>query len=218
MPGKFPAPRRHRLAVLLVCLVAPVAAWPQAVQIATGGIWTASGDTTGPVKACGVKADVAGGTLLLYGRSDRPDTLRLTLRKTAWRIPNLTVPVTVSFAAGPDFQFVGKGTGATIRADVPAAEIRSFIHHFTADDDATLVLPNGHEPPWHLDLHGTTPTIEAMARCLEAAQIWLPPPFSQPPSATAPGADAAGTAPPVQPTPPSPREWVNPDTLPPGNP
>lgn len=214
---------RYHLAMLLVSLSTPLSGWAQAVQIANSGIWIASGDITSAVKACGVKADIEGGTFLLYGRSDRPGALLLTLHKATWHMPNLTVPITIAFAGGANFQFTGNGWGADIRADIAAENVRPFIHHFTADNDAVLVLPNGHEPDWHLDLHGTTPTVLSMGHCLEAAQIWLPPPFSQPPSLTSGAASGSqGAALPVQPPsslhPPTAQGWVNPDTLPPSNP
>ncbi len=142
--------------------------------------WTTSEDIEGARKFCGVGTSLAGGTLLLYGSSLKPTTLQLLLHKSLWHIPGLVVPVIIAFADGPTFTFDAQGSGADIAADIPVQDVRDFIHHFTADQQATLTLQNGRELPWTLDLRGTSPTITAMAKCLEVAGLWLPPPFTQP--------------------------------------
>lgn len=163
----------------LARVVAPPAApGPHPVMSAYG--WTTREDTAGASKFCGVETSTNGGTLLLYGGSEKPTTLRLLLHKSLWHIPGLVVPVVIAFTDGPTFTFDAQGSGADIAADVPVQDVRDFIHHFTADQQATLTLQNGRELPWTLDLRGTSPTVTAMAKCLETAQLWLPPPFTQP--------------------------------------
>ncbi len=158
---------------------APPAA-PVPLPAVTAYDWTTRQDIEGAGKLCGVGASINGGTLLLFGGSEKPATLRLLLHKNLWHIPGLTVPVIIAFTDGPTFTFQAQGSGADIAADIPAQDVHDFIHHFTADRQATLTLENGRELPWTLDLRGTSPTITAMAKCLEAAQLWLPPPFTQP--------------------------------------
>ncbi len=141
--------------------------------------WTAIGDAVSTSKLCGVETSINGGRLLLYGGSEKPTTLRLLLHKDSWHIPDLSVPVVIAFAGGQTFSLSALGNGSDIAGDVPWADVRDFVHHFTADREARLTLPNGRELPWTLDLRGTSPTIEAMAKCLETAGLYLPLPFTQ---------------------------------------
>jgi hypothetical protein len=166
------------------------------VPVATGGQWTALADTVSPVKNCSVQAAIGGGRFTLFGASDRGGVLRLNLYKSSWQIKGINVPIELSFPGGVTFNFLGVGTQSIISAEIPTAEVKSFLHQFTADASATMTLPEGREPPWQLDLTGTTPTIAAMARCLETAEIWLPLPFAQQPTSTLPLSGAA-QAPPV---------------------
>ena len=155
-------------------------AGPGSLSMVSAHDWVTREYIAGPRKLCGVEASVNGGTLLLYGGSEKPSTLRLLLHKDLWRIPDLIVPVIIAFTDGPTFTFEAQGSGADIAADIPVQDVRDFIHQFTADQQATLTLRNGRELPWTVDLRGTSPTITAMAKCLEVAELWLPPPFTQP--------------------------------------
>ena len=158
---------------------APVGNGPAPLPSVTAYDWTAIGDAVSTSKLCGVETTINGGRLLLYGGSEKPTTLRLLLHKDLWHIPDLSVPVVVAFADGASFTWFARGSGSDIAADVPETDVRDFIHHFTADREARLTLPNGRELPWTLDLRGTSPTIGAMAKCLETARLWLPLPFTQ---------------------------------------
>ena len=172
--GRRPAPLPERL-------VRPPArvGGPAPLPSVTAFAWTAIGDAVSTSKLCGVETSINGGRLLLYGGSEKPTTLRLLLHKDLWHIPGLTVPVIIAFTGGPTFTVYALGSGSDIAADIPWTDVRDFIHHFTADQDATLTLQNGRELPWTLDLRGTSPTIDAMAKCLAAAELWLPMPFTQ---------------------------------------
>jgi hypothetical protein len=171
---------KSALAAAPVLLAAIACARADPVVIAANGLWTAVEDISTSRKACGVQALINGGTFLLSGANDRPGVLRLSLHKPTWQIPNLGVPVVLTFSDGFVFNLVGTGKQDTIRVDLRDLAIKALIHEFTAKDWVTAALPGGREAPWQLDLVGTTPTIRAMARCLDAAQILLPPPFAQP--------------------------------------
>jgi hypothetical protein len=170
---------RVALAAVAMAYVALGYAQADPAVIAANGQWTTLEDMGTPRKACGVQAASNGGTFLLSGASDRAGVLRLSLHKPTWQIPDLSVPVVLSFSGGVVLKLIGTGKQATIRVDMRDAAVKSLIHELTVNSAVTMTLPEGHEPPWQLDLTGTTPTVLAMARCLEAQQIWLPPPFAE---------------------------------------
>jgi hypothetical protein len=150
------------------------------LPLAVNGAWTTLEDVASQTKMCGIQIAANGGKFTVFGTSDRQGVLRIGLLKSAWHINGIPVPIVIKFADDSTFNFTGYGSGQTIRADVPDSQVKSFIHHLTADDEATLTLPEGNEAPWALDLSGTTPAVVAMAPCIDAAQIVLPPPLRPP--------------------------------------
>jgi hypothetical protein len=170
-----------------------------AEPLATGGIWTAYGDVASATKSCGVQASLNAGIFRLSIASDQPNILHLELSKQAWAIPHKAVPIIFTFPDGTSFHLVGIGQGADMNFNVPNADIKSFLHQFTAEDTGSVSFPEGREMPWTLQLAGTTPTVTAMAKCAEDGGIVLPPPFTQQPiqmlSAGQPSADTQSAPP-----------------------
>ncbi len=152
----------------------------ETTTFSTNDSWLTLGADDGTVKGCAVQTGVNGGKFTLGGSTDRQGTLTLSLFKSTWTIPNVPVPIVLTFADGNVTRLSGTGVGTRIAADFPEASVKSFIHQFTAEGSATLTLPEGREPPWHLDLHGTTPATLAMAQCIDATQLELPAPFRKP--------------------------------------
>jgi hypothetical protein len=150
------------------------------IPLAVNGAWTTLEDSASPTKMCGIQIAANGGRFTVFGTSDQQGVLRLGLRKSSWKINGAAVPIVIKFADDVVFNFNGIGSGQTIRADIPAWEVKSFIHHLTADDQAILTLPEGHEAPWRMDLRGTTPATLALGQCVDTTQIKLPPPFRAP--------------------------------------
>ena len=171
-----------RLAPLGALLVAASlsSAIADPLPLAVNGAWTTLEDSASPTKMCGIQIAANGGRFTVFGTSDQQGVLRLGLRKSIWHINGAIVPIAIRFADDVAFNFTGFGSGQTIRADIPAWEVKSFIHHLTADDQAILTLPEGHEAPWKMDLHGTTPATLALGQCVDATRINLPPPFRAP--------------------------------------
>jgi hypothetical protein len=126
-------------------------------SIAINGAWTTLEDVASETKMCGIQIAANGGLFTVFGASDWPGILRVGLRKPEWHIPGVAVPIVIKFADDVTFDFTGYGSGPTIRAGIPGSQVKLFIHYLTADDEATLTLPEGHEAPWRMDLHGTTP-------------------------------------------------------------
>ena len=171
----------------------------ETTTLSTNGIWRTLGAEDGTVKGCAVQAGVSGGKFTIGGVTDRQGVLTLSLSKSTWNIPNLPVPIVLTFADGEVIRLSGSGVGTRIAADVPPDTVKPLIHYFTAESSAILTLPEGRESPWHLDLHGTTPATLAMAQCIDAANLVLPAPFRRPIT-------------PVQPSPPDDLETAAPST------
>ena len=122
----------RNLAISIVCFATvSFVAIAAPVRLTSAGIWTTAGDTVSEQKSCGVSADVGGGLFALFGRSDRPSTLRLALTKQSWNIPDITVPIALSFDGGVTFNFIGTGHQSEIHADIPDADVKALAHHFT---------------------------------------------------------------------------------------
>ncbi len=175
------------------------AALAETTTLSTNGSWLTLGADDGTVKGCAVQTGVNGGKFTIGGATDRQGILTVSLSKSTWTIPNLPVPIVLTFANGEIVRLSGKGIDTRISADVPEDTVKPLIHYFTAESSAVLTLPEGREAPWHLDLHGTTPATLAMVQCIDAAQLVLPAPFRKP-------------IPPVQP--PSPDHLVSAAPLP----
>jgi clan AA aspartic protease (TIGR02281 family) len=117
----------------------------------------------------------------------------LILFKSTWQFAPVKAALEISFQGGVTFNFMGFGTANSIVADVPRDEVKPFLHHFTADETGSVSSPAWQEPPWTLDLHGTTPAITAMVTCIDAGRIFLPPPFRPPQTPTSPPIEPGGS-------------------------
>jgi hypothetical protein len=149
------------------------------LPFSSSGQWKAVSGTDGIIKVCGVNAVINGGLFGLYAASDRPGVLRLGFFKKTWQLSGSAVPTEIRFPDGTKFHFNGIGNQSSISADIPDEYVKALIHRFTSDKVAVVALAEGQEPTWNLDLSGTSPTINAMARCLAAAKIQMPPPLSE---------------------------------------
>jgi hypothetical protein len=172
--------------VLLLGGLLPVAAHADPVTLATAGGWMAEGDITSPTKVCRVETTISPGTFSLTAKDNK---IQLAVSKANWHIRgNITAPIIATFPDGTRFTFIGVGEGTTIAAFLSESDVRPFIHHFTKDSTSTISFPQGREYPWTMNLTGTTPTIEALAKCADAAGMTLPYPFTR---ATVPATPAA---------------------------
>jgi hypothetical protein len=89
------------------------------------------------------------------------------------------VPIQLSFNDGATIPLTGAGSSMELSADLPDDQVAAWTHHFTADQTMTVSFPGSSEPPWKFQLAGTTATITALAKAIEAAGITgLPAPWS----------------------------------------
>lgn len=153
------------------------------VTLAVNSGWTTFRDSTGGTQVCGIQTSASGGHFTLFGSTDRPGVLRLSFWKDAWNFAATPAKFVITFTDGTAFHLEGREDANKIRADIPAGDARSFVHHLTADASATVAFANALEPPWPVNLSGSTPATLALEPCINAAQIILPPPFRSPSSA-----------------------------------
>jgi hypothetical protein len=136
-------------------------------ELASAGIWTAlkSGDSFADVGAAGA------GRLALV-RPDGSSHFVLRLSHPAWHIPPAAVvSLHMIFTGGDAFRFPALGSGSVIQADIPDDQVASWTHNFTAMKMVTISFEGLSESPWVMPLTGTTPTVTAMAKAMEAGGV-----------------------------------------------
>jgi hypothetical protein len=146
-------------------------------ELASAGVWTAlkSGDSFADVGAVGA------GRLALV-RPDGSSHFVLRLTHPAWHIQAGTpVSLHIIFTGGDAFRYPALGSGGVIQADIPDDQVASWTHNFTAMKMVTISFEGLSESPWAMPLTGTTPTVTAMAKAMEAGGVTgMPWPWSQP--------------------------------------
>lgn len=180
-----------RVCPLLVLALAPTlatAAEP-AVTHVKAGVWQATNfrDPANPGCSIGGPGSMPGGRLIMGANRRRPDPMNLIVRKAGWAIPDGT-PVTVqaAFPDGTTMRFTGRGKGQNIEVDMPAGQLRDWVHGLTASAAMQLSF-GGSEPPWTFDLTGTSVVINAMDDCFRGHGITgVAPPFDAASSGTQP--------------------------------
>lgn len=104
-----------------------------------------------------------------------------------------SIPIRLSFNDGSTISLVGSGSELELKANLPDELVAQWTHHFTADETMTVSFPNSSEAPWQFQLSGTTQTITALAKGIEAAGITgLPAPWTT--SGNSTPAQAASTS------------------------
>jgi hypothetical protein len=89
-----------------------------------------------------------------------------------------SIPIQLSFNDGSPISLVGNGSELELKANLPDAVVAQWTHSFTADETMTVSFPNSSEAPWQFQLSGTTQTITALAKGIQAAGITgLPAPW-----------------------------------------
>ena len=179
--------------LFLLAVAFPISGRAEVTPVASSGDWTTFSDKGTTAGVCGVQANVNGGKFTLWGTTDRQGVLRLSLFKPTWSISDISVPVVLSFSGGATIKLNGAAKDTTIRFDIPGDSVKPLLHYFTAQDQMTVTFPDGRDSPWVLNLKGTTPTVLAIAQCIDAVQLILPPPFRAPqplnPDSSKPSAD-----------------------------
>ena len=153
-----------------------------AVTHVRSGTWQATDfrDPANPGCSIGGPGSVPGGRLIMGANRLRPDPMNLIVRKTGWAIPEgAPVQVQATFPGGSSLLFSGRGKGQAIEIDVPAGQMRDWVHGLTASAAMQLSFA-GTEPPWVFDLTGTSVVINAMDDCFRTHGITgVAPPFNQ---------------------------------------
>lgn len=176
------------------------AAAPAAGETTPLNAWSTAGAGTGQDAACSLFGQAGPGTLAMSASADRPGVVRLILTKPSWRLqPRSTARLAVAFLGMPGLNLAGAGGGNSLEF-VLGAELKAWVHGFTAASSGTLSFPGATEAPWQLELAGTSAAISAMAECVKASgTILAPPPFasSQPIAGASPALDIE--LPPIRP-------------------
>jgi hypothetical protein len=157
-------------------------------ELASSGVWKAlkSGDSFADVGAAGA------GRLALV-RPDGSSHFVLRLSHPGWHIqPGAAISLHFIFTGGDAFLFPAAGSGGVIQADMSDDQVASWTHNFTAMKTMAISFEGLSESPWIMSLTGTTPTVTAMAKAMEAGGVTgLPWPWSQ----TAPAQSAIPDSP-----------------------
>ena len=154
-------------------------------------------DPVNPGCSIGGNGSIAGGRIVMGASQRQPSPMSLIIRKQGWAIPTGTqVQIRATFPDSSTMDFVGRGIGQTVSIDLDASRLPAWVHSLTVNSAMQLIFA-GTEPPWHLDLAGTSKVVNAMAECFVAHHIeGVAPPFS---SGATVNADAAGAASATQP-------------------
>ena len=178
----------------------PTPAPPAAGETTPLNAWSTAGAGTGQDAACSLFGPVGPGTLAMSASADRPGAVRLVLSKPSWRLqPRSPARLVAAFPGMPDLNLAGTGGGNSLEF-VLGAELKAWVHGFTAASSGTLSFPGATEAPWQLELAGTSAAVSAMAECVKASgTILAPPPFvsSQSAAGAAPALDIE--LPPIRP-------------------
>ena len=178
----------------------PTPAPPVAGETTPLNAWSTAGAGTGQDAACSLSGPAGPGTLAMSASADRPGVVRLILSKPSWRLqPRSPARLAVAFPGMPGLNLAGAGGGNSLEFML-GAELKAWVHGFTAASSGTLSFLGSTEAPWQLELAGTSTAVSAMAECVKASgTILAPPPFasSQPAAGTSPALDIE--LPPIRP-------------------
>lgn len=177
------------------------AATAEAVSVPT---WQAAGRGSGPGAACELSGKAGDGTLTLNAQADHAGVVRMLLAKPAWRLPEGTpVRAVVTFSDRAKFALSGVGRGDHAVFEL-RDDLRQWVHEFTAAKTGAIAFTGGSEPPWQLDLAGTSAAVTAMAECIVASNISnVPPPFTPAPRPLAAVGGYSGAVPDLRPVTPA---------------
>ena len=195
-----------RIVIALVTLAASIApVLAQGVTHTYADGWVSTDFPGAPNPGCSIGSDgsVSGSRLVMGASMRKPAPVDLVIRRTAWLLPDATMRVRAVFPDGTTMTLLGHGHGQAINVDLDAGMLAGWIHMLTASPTMQLVF-DGNEPPWQVDLSGTTKVVNAMGDCIRNhnitgvpapfalgnfAQSAPPPPVGAP--APAPGGDAS---------------------------
>jgi len=165
--------------IVTSALIPDAPAPPAATVTAPAPTWQAAGRGSGPGAACELSGKAGDGTLTLNAQADHAGVVRLVLAKPTWRIPGGTpvrVVATFSDRTTVALSGVGRGDHATFELK---DELRQWVHGFTAATSGTIAFAGRTEPPWPLDLAGTSAAVTAMAESIRSSDIAnVPPPLT----------------------------------------
>lgn len=166
--------------------------------------WQAAGRSSGPGAVCELSGRAGDGTLGLNAQADHAGVVRMILTKPTWRIPGGTpVRVVATFSDRTKVALTGVGRGDQAVFEL-RDELRQWVHGFTAAKSGVIAFAGGSEPPWQLDLAGTSSAVTAMAECIKTSDIAnVPPPFTPAPQPVAIAGGYPRANPEPQPAPPS---------------
>ena len=156
----------------------------------------------GSMPVCEIAGPAGPGTMQLSVDANSPGLARLTLTKSSWQIPSGTVIHSkATFSDGVTIELLGTGDRSAVTFEFRGGALRPWVHEFTAASSGAIAF-GGNEPPWQIDLRGTSVAITAMAECVKAGALDVPPPFDR--AATQPFASRA-VEPTASPTAPAPQ-------------
>lgn len=170
-------PQRFSGLAILLAVTLTGATWSHArcEQLASGGVWVAESSKD----AIGVFGTIGRGTFAMLVPAGASHLL-LQVENPDWKLHGATpVVLHIIFAGGVSLAFRGDGRDQVVQATIPDSEVRAWTHNFTAASLMTVTFQGIDEPAWSIPLAGTTPTVNAMAKALEAAGVTgLPPPWN----------------------------------------
>ena len=160
--------------------------------LATAGLWTAYGGTSGDNKAvCGLSTDGAETRRIAIQQNAGVNGLELRLTKDSWSIPaNTQVELQVQFDRYPLVAMQAAGLDHALVATMTFEQSLPFMRGVRAGRQIQVYFPSGNEPPWTGGLVGSARALNAFNACrsgLGPAAVTQPfRPAGPPPPATHP--------------------------------
>lgn len=147
--------------------------------------------------------------------------LQIELIKETWRIPeNTKIPVILQIGSSHLYTATATGDNHQVYWFIPRHLARQFSYYFMKSNNMTVIFKSGDEPPWQLNLTGSSAAFRQFVRCMKAINAAGSPHGSSQPTQpfNAAPTQPFGSPPPrrsqPQPAPGIPR---NDNTSPPGN-
>lgn len=108
---------------------------------------------------------------MMGANRSHPAPMNLIIRKAGWAIPAGTqIEILATFPNGSSRSLLGKGRGNAITILLGDDQLVPWVHELTANNLMTLSF-HGNEPPWAVDLKGTSTVVNAMEDCFRSHQI-----------------------------------------------
>lgn len=188
--------------IVLVASLAAVGAAPAPSDMAVyyhAGSWDAfSGQGDGGQPVCGIGSrNPAAGSTFSMRLQIGGDNVVFIASKSGWNIPDGTqIPVVVQIGLERPWSEQAVGSGQRVQWSLDNGTMQEFDAQFRGAASMTVTFPSGNEPPWVIELNGSTAASDAMGRCVTDLSRRAVPATATPAPATDQGATQPfGTAP-----------------------